>query len=165
MEADLKDKLDEAKFFLLEMEKHAHQIDPFRYSLSAFLNAVYNFIEYMRKKAKEIPEEKKWIKDELEKIKYHEYLYAQRRLSTHHRPIADRGPADVYQNQSGANSTLYYLTGTAATVRILTPTPQSSAPFLWYFEDFLDEDVISISRKWVHALEEMPAKFLTKFGH
>lgn len=159
-----RDKLNEAKYFLDEMERVSSEPDKFRYELTAFLAACRSITQIMKKEFSGHSAFDAWYaqkQKEMENNSILKYLHRQRSITYHERPVLSYPIRLTDQISDGTHMTAI-LTGTASTLNlsyssIPFPATQPTMRIHYYFEDIpnRDKDVITICQEGVNALEKI----------
>jgi hypothetical protein len=169
-----RDKLNEAKHFLEEMQRVSFDPDKFRYELTALLAAVRSITLIMQNEFSGKIGFTDWYnqkRDKLENNSTLRYLLRQRNISHHERPVLEY-PFDATKKITDRKSTDIILTGTGNSIGIL------SRPFAeytkiypginvkYYFSDSNNEgkDVITICQEAVDFIESIVYECENKFS-
>ena len=114
---NIRDKLNEAKFFIIEMERVLSEPDNFRYMLTAFLAANRSITYIMQEEFDKKPGFKKWYAKKQSEMKINpilKYLHELRRVSCHVSPILQY-PIWVKEQIANSIGGSVILTGTGST--------------------------------------------------
>ncbi len=164
-----RDKLNETKYFLNEMNRVCLNPDHFRYTLTAFLSASRSITQIMQAEFSnevDFPEWYKQKQEELQKDSALKYLHAQRRLSYHARPILQY-PIGITEQITEGKRVNAFLTGTGGTLVHSTfldhPRLLPSTDVKYFFDDIPEKDVIIICQDAVNTLGKIVEECEIKF--
>ena len=172
MYSDTKRKLEEAKYFLKQMQKNKNQYHPFIYNLSAFLSAARSITFFMQKLYKKAPNFNKWYnlkQNEMKKDKDFDFFNDMRLATvhttsvipnqtlTHNKPekisIADsiliqqvdkNGKIIVQRNINSKNAKASKISEN-----------QSSFELIWMFKERSDRTVLQLCEAHIKKLEKL----------
>ncbi len=185
---DTKDKLDEAKYFLQQMNLTNRDKNAFRYTLSAFLSALCSVLEIMNNEFQKVPGFISWnkaMRDKYHSNKLIQFFEKQRNKSVHVRPVSTR----AHQNRMNIPEIdLTKLASFSLVAKIdddgimnnpvltrLTyegelTVEEVTATSLWFFNDLPSEnnpdnkDVVSLCEEQLVELEAIVAECEQKFA-
>lgn len=162
-----RDKLNETRYFLECMKASSFHVDAFRYNLSAFLSAARSVTFVMQKEFSSIAGFNGWYAtqvEEMSKDKFMKYLDRQRDIVIHERPVRSHPHVSVIEEISNEGDrelvALFHLMGTSAALNVVQSRPLVASAKVTgknrcYFDDILDEDVITLCEKHVVKLENI----------
>ncbi|MCF7869888.1 MAG: hypothetical protein K9M01_02080 [Candidatus Omnitrophica bacterium] len=168
-----RDKLNEAKFFLLEIKKVVPHPNKFRYMLTAFLAASRSITLIMQKEFDKKSGFSDWYnkkEEEMKKSPVLKYILKRRNLALHQRPVLQY-PIGISETITDQKRTNIVLTGTGSSIASSSVyfmsfsrlKPISGAKY--YFDDFMnrEKDVISICKETIMIIEDIVDECENKF--
>jgi hypothetical protein len=166
-----RDKLNEAKYFLEEMRIVSYDPDKFRYSLTAFLAASRSITLIMQKEFSKKTGFTDWYAPKRREMVNNptlKYLYRQRNISQHERPVLQY-PISIIEQSVNSMGGKFILSGTGNSIDlssdlITLPVMQPTTPVTYCFDDMRSKDVIIICQEAITALEAIVVECETKFA-
>lgn len=164
----IRDKLNEAKYFLDKMKQATSVPENFRYELNAFLAASRSIMQIMEKEFSKKPGFKDWYK--LKQNGTLRYLHEQRDITIHRHPVFPCSVSIAGQSFNGTTMSIV-LTGTDSSISlkqaiVILPVVQPNVPIVYYFNDISSngKDVITICQEAIEVLETIVIECETKFN-
>jgi hypothetical protein len=165
-----REKLNESRHHLQEMERYVEAPDKFRYALSAFLSAGRSVPQFALIELKNNAGGKRWFDQQIATIPVVRFLKEQRNMSIHERPVMPAAEVnvtvmDIIQFSEAAIITKYDEQGKVIEERGFNSPPLSSSavspPLVtraYFFTDWTgEEDVLTLCHEYVKILDAVLA--------
>lgn len=157
-----KAKLEEAKYFLQQMEALVNEPTTFLYVLSAFLSAARSVLQYTYEEVKKNPRKLKWYEKQVNGNSILKFFKDKRNLNIHTKPIKPSIHISINEHIRVSESVRIEIhkEDGSREVRenILEPfqtrSESSESEIRYEFEDWQgSEDIINLSHQYIAALE------------
>ena len=172
-----RNKLEEAKYFLLRMVEVVTNRTYFKHNLSAFLSAARSVTLIMQNEFDKIDGFKEWYirkQNQMSTDPGMHLMNKKRVMTIHQKPVKPRGQIDVSVKEiiTITEHVVAVLTHKDGTVERIEPK-QSSHPlpsqseteirYRWFFEEIPNKDIITLSREYTLKLESIVRECESKF--
>ena len=175
--SNTRQKLDEAKYFLSQMEANVINISNFKFNLSAFVSASRSVTLFMQK---EYATEKKfsgWYKNWQLKMAInpiYQLINRKRAMTIHTQPIETRKDTKITLTEtlSLRDRVVLATIHQDGSVELQDSGFEKDKPpsykkpkveHLWFFNDYLDKDILSVATDYTSSLETLVKECESKF--
>jgi hypothetical protein len=178
---DTCEKLNEAKYFLCQMESNLENPDRFRWNLSAFISAARSTTMVMGVEMAHAPDFSDYLPAKIQEANTRtnglmKYFHEQRRLTVHIRPIRPSRFISVELNLTldlNVNAPVVF-TGTGGTLSTTKAEAEQALEQMikiekiskdevvtrqYFFDDIKDRDIVTLSRQYYSEVEKIVRDF------
>lgn len=173
---DTQEKLEEAKYFLHQMESDLINISHFKFNLSAFLSAARSVTFIMQNEFSEMKGFSDWYGSQQKKFEKNplmKMMNEKRRISIHQVPIRPRKETHVthHDQVTLTDSLTAFVLHADGSAEIRQSEPKQTEKIdkidpevkhLWYFDDFDSKDVITLCTEYLDLLKNIVSECQSK---
>ena len=169
---NVRDKLNEAIFFLEEIKVRTFDPLNLRYSLSAFLSAIRSVGYIMEEEFSKRPDFSEWYTQKWNEMKNDpilKHMYTQKDIATHRHPIVypinatEQNITDARMNIIISSTGSSTLTSKNVTFPVV---PSAITTVKYYFDEIVskEKDIIAVCQEAIDMIESIVNECESKFG-